>query len=52
KSIVGVLPQLYKTPGKIRKPAPGLGELNEQILLELGYSKADVANLKSAGAIG
>ncbi|MDO8635849.1 MAG: CoA transferase [Dehalococcoidia bacterium] len=50
--IVGVLPQLSKTPGKIRKPSPGLGEHNQEIIQELGYSKADIAKFKENGVIG
>lgn len=50
--IVGVLPQLSKTPGKIRRAAPGLGEHTEEVLREAGYSQQDIASLKAEGAIG
>src|SRR5258706_7585294 len=39
------------TPSTIRRPAPMLGEHTSEILLELGKSDADIAALKSAGAI-
>jgi len=34
------------------QPAPELGQHTAQILKELGYSDADVARLKEAGAVG
>jgi crotonobetainyl-CoA:carnitine CoA-transferase CaiB-like acyl-CoA transferase len=40
------------TPGSIRKGAPELGEHTEEVLLESGYTWADIAVLKEKGAIG
>ena len=42
---------MTETPWQIRRPPPLLGEHNEEVLGELGYSKADVARLKSEGVI-
>ena len=40
-----------KTPRAIYKPAPLLGEDNERILKELGYSDEDIKRLQDEGAI-
>ena len=34
------------------RPAPGLGQHTEEVLLEAGYTTEDVARLRAAGAIG
>lgn len=39
------------TPGAIWKPAPRLGEDNERVYGELGYTKDDLVRLASAGVI-
>ena len=39
---IGVSPKLYKTPGRITKPAPILGEHSTEILKEYGYSKETI----------
>lgn len=39
------------TPASWRKPAPGLGQHNEEVLLELGYSKEEIARLKESGVM-
>ena len=42
-----------RTPGTIRRPAPTLGQHNQQVLSELlGLSPADLAELESNGVIG
>jgi crotonobetainyl-CoA:carnitine CoA-transferase CaiB-like acyl-CoA transferase len=41
-----------KTPSEIRFGAPLLGEHNNEILRDLGYSAADIGRLRGAGAIG
>jgi len=49
---VGVGPKLSVTPGSVRTTAPKRGEHTEEVLLEAGYSAAEVATLKEAGAAG
>jgi len=43
---VGILVQLSKTRGRIRKPAPQLGQHTEEVLLEIGYSWEEIAKLR------
>jgi crotonobetainyl-CoA:carnitine CoA-transferase CaiB-like acyl-CoA transferase len=50
--VVGVLPQLSKTPGEIRSVAPTLGQHTEEILLDMGYTTEDIAGFKDSGVIG
>jgi crotonobetainyl-CoA:carnitine CoA-transferase CaiB-like acyl-CoA transferase len=40
------------TPPSIRRGAPGLGEHTDQMLAEIGYSAAEIADLRAAGAFG
>jgi crotonobetainyl-CoA:carnitine CoA-transferase CaiB-like acyl-CoA transferase len=42
--------RLSETPPIYRRHPPTLGEHNEEILLELGYSAADIAEFRAAGA--
>ena len=37
---------MSETPGKIQRPAPLLGEHTEETLMELGYSKEVIADLR------
>jgi formyl-CoA transferase len=46
-----VVPRLSATPGKIRTPAPALGEHNEEILRGLGLAGDEVANLRQRKVI-
>jgi len=41
-----------KTPPRIRNGAPALGEHTEAVLAEIGYSAAEIAELRDAGAFG
>ena len=41
----------YGTPPSFRRPPPRHGEHTEEVLRELGYSAADVARLREAGAV-
>ncbi len=49
--VVGVLPQLSKTPGKIRIVAPTLGQHTDEVLEELGYSRADITDFRDSGVV-
>ena len=40
------------TPAGIRSGAPGLGEHTDEVLAETGYSPAEIAALRAAGAMG
>ena len=42
---------MHDTPGAIRNPAPALGQDNERVYGELGYSRSDLAVLASAGVV-
>jgi crotonobetainyl-CoA:carnitine CoA-transferase CaiB-like acyl-CoA transferase len=45
--------RLSETPGRIRRPAPRLGEHTDEVLLErLGMAPDEIAALRSRGAIG
>ena len=46
-----IIPRLAGTPGKLRLPAPDLGQHTSEILAGLGYSDAKLAALVEAGAI-
>ena len=43
---LGIPIKLSETPGEIRRPAPLLGEHTEETLMELGYSKEELADLR------
>lgn len=47
----GVPINLSDTPGVVRKPAPLLGEDTDQVLGELGYDTAAIADLRARGII-
>jgi crotonobetainyl-CoA:carnitine CoA-transferase CaiB-like acyl-CoA transferase len=53
--MVGLPYKFSRTPGAVggsqRKEAPGLGQHNEEVLRELGYTVEDIALLKSKGVI-
>jgi crotonobetainyl-CoA:carnitine CoA-transferase CaiB-like acyl-CoA transferase len=51
--IVGVPVKLSETPGRVREPAPLLGQHTDQVLREyLDMGEAEIAALRQAGAIG
>ena len=51
--IVGVPVKLSETPGRVRTPAPTLGQHTDDILADyLGLTESDIASLRQAGAIG
>ncbi|THE10523.1 CoA transferase [Bacillus timonensis] len=49
--IPGVVPKFSKTPGAIRHRAPELGEHNDVILEELGFSTEKINDLREKGVI-
>ena len=40
-----------ETPASWRRKAPGFGEHNEEILMELGYAKEEITSLKEEGIV-
>ena len=49
--IPGIVPKLTDTPGSTEWLGPALGEHNAAILQRLGYSEAQIAELRAAGSI-
>ena len=47
-----VVPRLSATPGRLRRPAPALGEHTREIMHMLGYDDARMAELRALGVIG
>jgi crotonobetainyl-CoA:carnitine CoA-transferase CaiB-like acyl-CoA transferase len=47
----GIAPKLGDTPGAVRWPGPTLGQHTDEVLTALGFTKADVARLRRAGAV-
>ena len=45
-SVVGPAIELSENPGKIKHRSPELGEHNQQILMELGYTQDEINQLK------
>lgn len=50
-TIAGVPIRMTETPGKIRHRAPLLGEHTDTILRKAGYSEAEIARWRAAGAL-
>ena len=48
---IGVPVKFSSTPGKIRSRAPALGEHSSEVLLERGFSQAEIAELLEAGVV-
>lgn len=49
---VGIGPKFSDTPGAVRSTAPARGEHTDSVLIEFGFSDAEVAALREAGAAG
>ena len=47
----GPVAKFSRTPTRVRKGAPALGEHNEEILAEVGFDASSRARLKNAGVI-
>ncbi len=48
---IGIPVKLSETPGRIRRRAPDLGEHTREVLLEAGYSSAEVDRMRDAGTV-
>ena len=48
---IGVPVKLSETPGKIRRRAPALGEHSSEVLLEHGFTQAEVEALMAEGVV-
>jgi formyl-CoA transferase len=46
-----VIPRLSETPGRLRRPAPALGEHTREVLQEVGYSADRIAALTEDGVV-
>jgi crotonobetainyl-CoA:carnitine CoA-transferase CaiB-like acyl-CoA transferase len=44
--------KLTETPASIRRPPPLLGQHNQEVLTELGYTPQQIADLRQKGVIG
>ena len=44
--------KLEETPSSIRRPPPLLGQHNEQVLIDLGYSPGQITKFREKGVIG
>ena len=49
---IGIPVKLSATPGSIRHRGPGLGEHTRELLLEHGYTEAEVDALVDGGVVG
>jgi formyl-CoA transferase len=49
---IGIPVKLSATPGRIRRRAPALGEHSVEILLESGFTEAEVQGLAASGVLG
>jgi crotonobetainyl-CoA:carnitine CoA-transferase CaiB-like acyl-CoA transferase len=46
-----VIPRLSATPGKLRHPAPTLGQHTREVLGEIGYTAERIAALAADGVV-
>lgn len=50
--LFGTPVRLYGTPSALRIAPPDLGEHNEEVLTELGYSDTEISDLRNQGVLG
>ena len=50
-TLVGPAISLSRTPSRMKRTAAKAGEHNDEVLRELGYGDADIADLRSANVI-
>ena len=50
-AVPGICPKLSATPGQHRRNAPSLGQDSEAVLMELGLSREQVAQLRAQGIV-
>ena len=50
-SNIGIPVKLSETPGRFQRPAPTLGQHTDEVLRELGRTDAEIAALRSTGAV-
>jgi crotonobetainyl-CoA:carnitine CoA-transferase CaiB-like acyl-CoA transferase len=51
RTLLGVVAKLSETPGDLRTPPAAFGEHTREVLKELGYSDAQIADFEKAGVI-
>lgn len=49
---LGVPVKLSRTPGRVERPAPAIGEHTEEVLAAAGYDEDEIAALTEQGAVG
>jgi crotonobetainyl-CoA:carnitine CoA-transferase CaiB-like acyl-CoA transferase len=49
--MLGFPMKLSETPCQVRRPAPGLGEHSDEVLVELGYAAEGRAVLRASGVV-
>ena len=47
----GIVPKLSRTPGKVHRTAPDIGQDNEKVLKELGLTDDQIAALYDRGIV-
>jgi formyl-CoA transferase len=50
-AVPGIVPKFSRTPGKVRRAGPVLGEHNEEVYGNLGLSEADLARKRKEEVI-
>ena len=50
-SMIGPVIQMAKTPSAVLRPPPTLGQHNEEVLAEIGYSAEEIVKLRETGAL-